>query len=418
MQFTEIIKNKQRILLVEPAFPIPCKSRNHKNTFPVGLLKISSYLKSTGRQVMFIRMNEEYDFTKILEYDPELVMLTSIFTYWADQVKDAVYYFKNLLNVPVMVGGVFASLEPQLCKEYTGCDMVYTGVIEEAEEHPIDYSLLDEEIDFQILHTSRGCNRHCDFCGCYMIESTWSYKKSIKDEVCRKKLVFYDNNLIANPYIDNILDELIELKQDRIILECESQSGFDGRILEKKPYLASKLKQAGFKHPKIAWDSGVNTWEKCESQIDILLDAGYNNRNISVFMLFNHDLSYDELEEKSILLFDKRIQITDCRFRPYDRLDDNYNGRINSPQTNYDYHINPNWTDREVKQFRRNVRRHNSCVRYGADWYSETINRRRISQEEIYRYREMDYDTVKKYLDDVWNPAEKFIINGDRQMVL
>ena len=418
MEFNEIIAGKEKILLVEPAFPIPCKSRNHKNTFPVGLLKISSFLKSTGRQVMFIRMNEEYDFTEILDFDPQLVMITSIFTYWADQVRDAVHYFKNLLNVPVMVGGILASLEPILCKKHTGCDIVWQGVIEEAEHHPIDYGLIGEEIDFQILHTSRGCNRHCDFCGCYTIEPIWKYKKTIKDEVCRRKLVFYDNNLIANPYIDNILDELIDLKKDRTILECESQSGFDGRILEKKPYLAKKLKQAGFKHPKIAWDSPASTWNRCEKQIDILLDAGFSNRDISVFMLFNHDLDYYELEEKRVLLFKKRIQVTDCRYRPYDRLDDNYNGRLNSPQTNYDYHINPNWTDKQIKQFRRNVRRHNGCVRYGADWYSETINRRRISQEEIYYYREMDYGTVKQYLTDAWNPAEKFIVKEERQMVL
>lgn len=418
MGFKEIIENKQRILLVEPAFPIPCKSRNHKNTFPVGLLKISSYLKSIGRQVMFVRMNEEYEFTEILDFNPDFVMITSIFTYWATQVKEAVDYFHKLLNVPIMVGGIFASLLPQKCKEYTQCDMIWTGVITEAENHPIDYSLIDEEIDFQIIHTTRGCNRTCDFCGCYIIEPKWKYKQTIKDEIIKRKLVFYDNNLIANPYIDNILDELIELKKSRSIISCESQSGFDGRILLKKPHLAKKLKKAGFKYPKIAWDGSINTWESCEKQLDILLDAGFNNRNISVFMLFNHDLDYDELEEKRVLLFNKRIQVTDSRFRPLDRLDDNYNGRLNSPQTNYDYHINPNWTDREIKQFRRNVRRHNSCVRYGADWYSETINRRRISQEEIYHYREMDYETVKQYLTDAWNPAEKFVVKGDKQVVL
>ena len=418
MEFKEIIENKKRILLVEPAFPIPCKSRNHKNTSPVGLLKISSYLKSTGRQAMFVQMNEEYDFTEILDFDPDFVMVTSIFTYWADQVRDAVDYFKKLLNVPIMVGGIFASLVPELCKEHTNCDIVYTGVIKEAEDYAIDYGLLDEEIDFQILHTSRGCNRHCDFCGCYTIEPKWEYKKSIKDEICRRKLVFYDNNLIANPYIDNILDELIDLKKSRTILDCESQSGFDGRILEKKPYIASKLKKAGFKYPKIAWDTGVNTWEKCEKQIDILLDAGFTRKSISVFMLFNHELTYNELEEKRVLLFNKRIQVTDCRYRPYNRLDDNYNGRINSPQTNYDYYISPKWNDRQVKQFRRNVRRHNACVRYGADWYSETINRRRISQEDIYYYRRMSYDEVKQHLKDAWNPAEKFVIKRSRQGTL
>ena len=33
------------VLLVEPNFPIPGKSRNHSNFLPIGLLKIASYLR-------------------------------------------------------------------------------------------------------------------------------------------------------------------------------------------------------------------------------------------------------------------------------------------------------------------------------------------------------------------------------------
>ena len=126
----------------------------------------------------------------------------------------------------VEVGGVFASLQPQLCREVTGCDSVHIGVVDEAEDHIPDFSLLSKDIDFQVMHTSRGCLRRCKACGVYLCEPKHSFVSTIKDKVVKRKLVFYDNNLLANPYIEDILRELILLKRQKRILHCESQSGF------------------------------------------------------------------------------------------------------------------------------------------------------------------------------------------------
>ena len=46
---------KKKILLVEPDFPIPPKSKNHKNFLPIGLLKIASYLRDHHNEVKLIR---------------------------------------------------------------------------------------------------------------------------------------------------------------------------------------------------------------------------------------------------------------------------------------------------------------------------------------------------------------------------
>ena len=50
MKFQTILKknNVKKVILIDPAFPIANKSRNHKDLLPVGLLKISSYLNSIG----------------------------------------------------------------------------------------------------------------------------------------------------------------------------------------------------------------------------------------------------------------------------------------------------------------------------------------------------------------------------------
>ena len=43
------------VLLVEPNFPIPSKSRNHKNFLPIGLLKIASLLRKKSIDVELVR---------------------------------------------------------------------------------------------------------------------------------------------------------------------------------------------------------------------------------------------------------------------------------------------------------------------------------------------------------------------------
>lgn len=414
MNFTDWITDDiKRVLLVEPNFPIPTKSRNHSNFLPIGLLKIAGYLKSKSIEVKLIRYIHEGGQTtlddKFLEDDsfiPDLILVTSIFTYWSKYVKDAVTHFKyKYPDSPILVGGIYASLMPDHCKEYTQCDGVIIGIIEEVEKSKPDYDLVD--VDYQILHTTRGCVRKCGFCGTYIIEPKWNCKKTIKDEIFKKKLIFYDNNFLANPHIENILEELIQLKKEKKISYVESQSGFDGRILRNNPHLAKMLKEAGFKNPKIAWDYGYRQYEHIKKQIDILTSAGFNPKEISVFMIYNYDLSYEELERKRVKCYEWGVQITDCRYRPLDSVNDGYNPRkFRTGQDDSEYYVSEGWSDKKIRQFRKNVRSHNICIRLNWKFYSSLLERKKVPKEKYDLYRKMTFEEVKKELDDAWDPSE------------
>lgn len=141
--------------------------------------------------------------------------------------------------------------------------------------------------------------------------------------------------------------------------------------------------------------------------------GGFKRYDMGVFMLYNHTLPYIELEKKRVVCYDERIQIMDCRYRPYTQLYDNYNGRSKKPQTNDDYFIHPNWTDKEVKSFRRNVRQHNICIRYRKDFYSYQVWGRKISEELRNKCFDMNYAEVKNIVDDAWNPSEIHLVNND-----
>ena len=401
----------KRYILVEPEFPIPTKSRNHKNFLPIGLLKIASYLKNNGNEVMLLRgINHNFFLVdKLNNFYPDEIWITSLFTYWAEYVKETVKYYRNLFpKAKIVVGGIYASLMPKHCIDYTGCDEVFVGILKEAEMFFPAYDLIQDAnphpIDYQIIHASRGCPRKCEFCGTWKIEPKFEAKKSIRDEIRYKKLVFYDNNFLCNPYIENILDELIRLKKEKKIKWCESQSGFDGRILLKKPYLAKLLKEAGFRYPRIAWDWGFEDFDYIEEQLNLLIEAGFKSKDIFVFMLYNWEISFEEMEKKRKRAWQWRVQISDCRFRPLNQTFDHYNPRL--LQTNSDYYIHPKWSDEKVKKFRKNVRRQNICIRHNKSFYSKELERKIIPIKEIYGLKNLNKEQLKAKLQNVWFPED------------
>ncbi|MCK4444002.1 MAG: cobalamin-dependent protein [Thermoplasmata archaeon] len=406
------------ILLVEPSFPIPAKSKNHKDFFPVGLLKIGAYLRAEGNRVKLVRGAPVRidDMAELMEFKPEEIWVTSLFTYWSEYVRRAVEHYRQMFpTAKLVVGGIFASLLPKdEVMEITGCDEVHQGVLPEAEEHLPALDLLGSEnpnpIDYQIVHASRGCTRMCPFCGVWRIEPDFLPEKSIVDKIECGKVVFYDNNLLMNPHIEGILEELIELRREKKLVWCESQSGLDGRILIEKPHLARMIKQAGFRYPRIAWDWEYKEYPQIEEQIGLLKDATYRSKEIFVFMLYNWDIPFDEMEKKRMKCWEWKTQIADCRYRPLDQLHDNYNPHRRG-QTSEDYYISDCWTDALVKQFRRNVREQNICVRHGFPFYSRLFESKKVGKTIMRKVRSAQ-DTSEKMelLDrigaDYWVPEE------------
>ncbi len=353
-----------KIFLVEPNFPIPPKSKNHRDFLPIGLLKLAAYHKARGDKIKLVRGNIYYP-----SFYPSQIKITSLFTYWSNYVWDSVKFYKNHYpKAKIIVGGIYASLMPDHCKQ-SGCDEVFIGVDNRVEEFKPAYNLID--IDYQIIHASRGCLRKCKFCGTWRIEPKFTYKKSVKKEICSNRIIFYDNNLLANPYISQILVELKKVKHRGRVVYSESQCGIDGRLLTSE--LSKLLKEARFINPRIAWDHGYGQHETIKKQIDMLVGAGYHAKDIYVFMIYNYVQDYPEMLKKLKRCKRWGVQIADCRYRPLNQTFDNYNPR--AKQNNSDYYIHPTWTDRRIKLFRRKVREQNIIIRHGFDSYNRELER-------------------------------------------
>ena len=376
----------KKILLVEPEFPIPTKSKNHSNFLPIGLLKLAAYYRNKGCEIQLNRGNKPADFY------PNRILVTSLFTYWSNYVKETVqYYKKKYPKASVEVGGVYATLMPEHCKSHTGCDKIFTAQHKGADACKPAYDLVD--VDYQIIHGMRGCIRNCPFCGIWRIEKKqFKDADQIKKEINSNKLVFYDNNMLVNPHIEEILEMLANTRHNDKIIHNECQSGFDGRILMQKPHLAKMLKKARFENVRIAWDFPYNeaSVRMVKAWIDLLEEAGYNKKDLYIFMIYNWDYDYNHMELKRAQCYEWGVQIADCRYRPLDQTFDRYNPR-KKEQSNEDYFIHESWSDADIRQFRRNVRRHNICIRHNIPWdkYDQiserTKSRKAIAKIEIKR---------------------------------
>jgi len=372
-----------RVLLVEPDFPYPSKSKNqanaiHKNFLPIGLLKIGAFYKSSGYRVRLVRGNQSN--RELCYFRPSLILVTSIFTYWSKYVWDAIEHYRDLFpKAEIVLGGIYATLHHdrkyfrENLEQYKA--VCHVGLHSKAEEFYPDYSLLNGSIDHHVTHAMRGCVRRCTFCGVWKIEPKLYYKTSEEliseiKTVAKNKVIFFDNNFLANKHIKQILSDLIDLNVNGKPMWFECQSGLDGRLLERDPEIAQILRSAHFHNLRIAWDNSLSDFSSIKRQLGYLQEAGYRPQNIFVFMIYNYDIPYEKMLKKLAHCEKWGVQIADCRYRPLDALKDNYNPRkyrVGQTEDDYYIHTKGGWTDKKIRDFRKKVRQHNIWIRYAKD---------------------------------------------------
>jgi len=369
------------VLLVEPDFPYASKSRNkanhiHRNFVPIGLLKLGALHRARGARVRLVRGNCLR--ATLGAFNPSHVLVTSLFTYWSEHVWTTIEHYRAIFpKARISLGGIYATLHHdradfrERAKRYRV--RVHVGLHKQAEKHYPDYSLLNGEVNHHVTHGMRGCIRKCSFCGVWKIEPEIQYKNSRQlvneiKAVGRNRVIFFDNNFLANRHIRDILVELRDLTVNAKPVAFECQSGLDGRLLERDPELATLLKNAHFRNVRIAWDNSLSDHASIANELDCLIAAGYRPSDISVFMIYNYDTPYETMLKKLEYCHRWGVQISDCRYRPLNSTFDGYDGNLyRNGQTAADYYIHSTagWTDARIRDFRKQVRRHNIWVRYG-----------------------------------------------------
>jgi hypothetical protein len=291
----EVIKITH-IALVEP---------NYYSQFPpVGLLKLSTLEKNMGNTTELIRKN---NFPK---KKPDKIYVTSLFTWAWRPVWEAVRKCKSWYpDVEITLGGLYASLMPEHAK-LSGADIIFKGLNQEAEEVLPDYSLVPKW-DGSIIFASRGCKNKCIYCAVPKLEGKiCSEKKSIKKFIWtgHKKLIFFDNNILAMRYWEEIFNEVIELK-----MGVDYNQGLDARLIEDKS--ASLIAKMNIPTIRLAYDH-PDQKEDVEKAIKLLSEKGKDQRSILVYTLFNYTESPEDFLQRVLEIFSWGAVCYPMRFQP------------------------------------------------------------------------------------------------------
>lgn len=271
----------KRILLVGPP-----KGKNYHTTYPpLGLLKLAAYHRKKGDKV---RLITEMNSAKLR---PDKIYITSLFTYAWEPVHEIIrYYSQKYKQSDIIVGGIYATLCKDHLKAAFGNKIrIHQGLYHKIENVLPDYSLIPEW-RASILFSSRGCIRKCPFCAVSALEPNFRATRSIRRLIYpgHKKVIFWDNNFLASPYRENILDELEGLN-----LEVDFNQGIDARLISYR--IAKRLRKLRVPLVRLAYDTmGIGV--SLKRAIDTLKKVGFRGRRILVYCLYNYPSPKDTPE--------------------------------------------------------------------------------------------------------------------------
>lgn len=309
----------RKILLVEPAY--------RSKYPPLGLMKLSTYHKLKGDEVVFVRGCDG----SVRDKFWDRVYITTLFTYtWPETIKTIKFYKETLFNLSgkCFVGGILASLMPQEIFNEAGIQPVQ-GLLNNPDKIgqddniiidklPPDYEIIKqvEKTDFSyentnayLGYTTRGCVWQCPFCAVKRFEPNYveyiDIKKSIQEVTDkfgeRQNLLLMDNNVLASSKFDQIIDDIKvagfvkgatfgKTKRKRIV---DFNQGLDARLLTEEKM--KRLSEIPLEPMRIAFDD--IKYKKIYIEA-VRLAHKYGQKNMSNYILYNFKDSPDDFYER------------------------------------------------------------------------------------------------------------------------
>lgn len=179
---------------------------------------------------------------------PDLVLVTSLMTYWYPGVREAIAAIKTVFpDVPLVLGGIYATLCPDHAQRTCGADRVATGPGEAAllplmgdligwsptprfdpqnlDSLPRPALDLERRLEHVPILTSRGCPFRCAYCASHRLQPRMIRRSpaSVVDEILYwhvdhwvRDFVFYDDALLldADRHIVPLLEGVVDARVD------------------------------------------------------------------------------------------------------------------------------------------------------------------------------------------------------------
>ncbi len=252
---------------------------------------------------------------------PEAVFITSIMTYWYPGVREVVDIVREVFpGVPVVVGGVYATLMPDHARRTLEPDILFTGPAEfglwdllddlgiKYQHRPQINSFSDmpspamdlvHEPEYGLVMTTRGCPNNCSFCAQRQLYPRFERREpaAVIDEILDfhkrsgvRDFAFYDDALFTDKdkHIKPILAELAGYD-----IRLHSPNGLFAGLIDME--LALLMKRSGFKTIRLSLESidpelfssmsGKIDPEGFVTGVENLIAAGYSRSELATYIM-------------------------------------------------------------------------------------------------------------------------------------
>jgi radical SAM superfamily enzyme YgiQ (UPF0313 family) len=269
----------------------------------------------------------ERDFRKSLLNmpEPDAVLVTALMTYWYPGAFAVIRIIREVFAaVPILLGGVYASLCSEHARKYAGADRVVSGQADQAavevladitgfsrshsyvpgrlDTYPYPCLDLQRVISYVPILTGRGCPYRCAYCASsylnpdgvrrspeHVVEEMtyWHERYGVMD------FAFYDDALLLGPQ-DHIMPILEGLIRRDIRLRLHTPNALHIRPLNKE--VATLLRRAGFKTVRLGLETaffehretldhkvGPAEFERAAGN---LKQAGFTGDELGAYLLF------------------------------------------------------------------------------------------------------------------------------------
>ncbi len=250
---------------------------------------------------------------------PDMVVIGSVMTYWYLGIDEVTKTIKKIFpDIPIVLGGIYATLCYEHAKEIHGVDHVVRGNFENLnkifdiynlkisinspfENIPApDYSHY-HCLDYFSLRASTGCPFKCHYCAQHLLNNNQYKIKSperLKQEICDlsgnmiKNVAFYDDALLYNADI-GIKILLKGLIKDNKKFNFHTPNGLHVRFLDQE--LAELMFNTKFVSPRFsletsdAFEQGVSDMKVNNKDfvkaMKILQRVGYKQKEYITYLL-------------------------------------------------------------------------------------------------------------------------------------
>lgn len=302
-------------------------------------------------------MSKDMFYKKLREIPvPDAVLVSTMMTYWYLGPKHVIEIIRELYpKVPVIVGGVYATLMPEHVKSVLNPDIIVTGPGEkkilkvlcdlfqlncndfrlpiDIDDYPYPAFDLVSHPDYLIIMTARGCPFNCSFCAQKQIAMDFTQRnpkrvvQEISDQYRQFKIhdfAFYDDALFINrdKHIKVILRKIIE---SPLPVRLHSPNGLFARYIDSE--LAQLMFRANFKTIRLSFETSnedrrKDMYNKISNYgmvraIDNLVKAGYEPRDLEAYVLMGlPEQDLDEVVSSIIFVNNLGVQVRLASYSP------------------------------------------------------------------------------------------------------